>query len=126
MLPSGNFMISTVTFAGYFQKENPNTASYDNFYDLKIFSEYIAPALKIKRRFVGEEPFVKVTSQYNKDMKVLLKQNDIDVIEIPRLKIDDTVVNATFVRKCLESNEWEKIAKYVPDTTLRILKKMQK
>lgn len=126
VLPSGNFMISTVTFAGYFQKENPNTASYDNFYDLKIFSEYIAPALKIKRRFVGEEPVDKVTSQYNKDMKVLLKQNDIDVIEIPRLKIDDTVVNATFVRKCLESNEWEKIAKYVPDTTLRILKKMQK
>lgn len=121
ILPSGKFMISTVTFAGYFQKDNPEKASYDSFYDLKIFSEYIAPALKIKKRFVGEEPFDKVTSQYNKDMKILLGEKDIDVIEIPRLKIDDTVVNATYIRKCLEKKDWREITKYVPVTTMNIL-----
>lgn len=88
---------------------------------MKIFSEYIAPALKIKKRFVGEEPFDKVTSQYNKDMKILLGEKDIDVIEIPRLKIDDTVVNATYIRKCLEKKDWREITKYVPVTTMNIL-----
>ena len=70
---------------------------------------------------MGEEPFDKVTSQYNKDMKILLGEKDIDVIEIPRLKIDDTVVNATYIRKCLEKKDWREITKYVPVTTMNIL-----
>lgn len=54
-------------------------------------------------------------------MKILLGEKDIDVIEIPRLKIDDTVVNATYIRKCLEKKDWREITKYVPVTTMNIL-----
>ena len=82
VLPSGKFMISSITFPGYFMKDNPGNDCFDSFLDLKIFAYYIAPTLGISIRFVGEEPFDKVTAQYNYDMKIILSRNDIDVIKL--------------------------------------------
>lgn len=121
VLPSGRFMISSLTFPGYFTKENPEKASYDSFLDLKIFSHYIAPAFNIGIRFVGHEPFDKVTAQYNEDMKMILKEQDIMVLEIPRKKIGEDVISATKVRKLLKEKEWEQLKKFVPETTMNIL-----
>lgn len=122
IVPSGGFMISSVTFPGYFMKDTPTGASFDDFLDLKIFAHYIAPAFGISTRFVGEEPFDKVTAQYNYDMKILLKEAGIDVVEIPRKKIGDEFISATKVRKLLNSKDYNVLKKYLPKTTLNKIK----
>lgn len=122
VLPSGKFMISNVTFSGYFFKDTPNHKCYDSFLDLKIFSHYIAPDLNIKIRFVGEEPFDKVTAQYNSDMKIILREQGINVIEIPRKKYGTEIISATKVRKMLTDNMNCDLDKYVPQTTIDLLR----
>ncbi len=121
VLPSGGFMISSVTFPGYFFKEKPTEKSYDDFLDLKIFVNYIAPSFKINIRFVGEEPLDKVTAQYNYDMKKILKDAKIDVIEVPRKRIDNEIISATKVRELLKKGNYNLLEKYVPKTTIKYL-----
>lgn len=82
--PSGKFMISQGTFKSYFEKENESDAIIDATMDIWIFAQYIAPRLGITRRFVGEEPFDKITRQYNEQMQSLLPEYGIELIEIPR------------------------------------------
>ncbi len=122
VIPSGDFMISTLTFPGYFMKENPSRACYDTFLDLKIFAHYVAPAFNIESRFVGCEPFDKVTAQYNHDMKIILQDQGIMVIEVPRKEAEGQVISATMVRKMLMDKDWTKLEKFVPASTLEILK----
>ena len=121
VVPSGEFMISTITFPGYFLKEAPTKECYDTFLDLKIFAHYIAPAFKINVRIVGEEPSDPVTAQYNHDMKVILRHEGVDVIEIPRKRYGDEIISASRVRKLLETKQFDVLKKYVPQSTLKYL-----
>ena len=124
VIPSGDFMISTLTFPGYFMKDNPSGACYDTFLDLKIFAHYVAPAFDIKTRFVGCEPFDKVTAQYNYDMKVILQEQEVMVIEIPRKTVEEEVISATTVRRLLKDKSWDELERFVPISTLEFLKSM--
>lgn len=121
VLPSGKFMISSVTFPGYFTKGSSGKKYYDSFLDLKIFAHYIAPSLGISLRFVGEEPFDQVTSQYNCDMKLILEEQGITVIEIPRKKLENEVISATRVRSLMEAGEYSLLQKLVPDSTFQCI-----
>ncbi len=123
VLPSGKFMISSATFPGYFMKDTPIDNSYDDFLDLKIFAHYIAPAFGIETRFVGEEPFDRVTAQYNYDMQIILKEAGIDVIEIPRkMLIDGEIISATKARKFLKEKDYISLKDYLPETTIQRLR----
>lgn len=121
VISSGGFMISSVTFPGYFMKDTPVGNVYDDFLDLKIFAHYIAPAFGISTRFVGEEPLDKVTAQYNHDMEVILKESGIDVIEIPRNKLNGEYISATKVRKLLKKKDYIALKDYLPETTIQKL-----
>ena len=48
-------------------------------------------------------------------MKKLLVDLGIEVLEIPRLQIDEKTVNATQVRKWIKENEWNLLKQFVPE-----------
>lgn len=122
VVPSGNFIISAFTFPEYFMKDYVKEKEFDMSSDIEIFGSKIAPALHITKRFAGEEPFDVVTRRYNETMKNILPQYGIDFIEIPRFSASGTVINATMVRQLLAENSFDEISKFVPDSTLQILK----
>ena len=122
VLPSGKFMISSLTFSEYFQKENLQGSVIMPARDIEIFAKYIVPALSIDVRFVGEEPTDNVTRQYNEMMKDRLPIHGIEVKEIPRLKKDGIVISASVVRELLNDNKWEEASKYLPRETNDYLK----
>lgn len=123
VLPSGKFMISSLTFSGYFMKERPECDCLDSFLDLKIFAYYIAPAFGITVRFVGEEPFDRVTAQYNRDMKIILGEQAIDVLEIPRKRTLEKheIISATKVRSLMQKRNYDDLKGYVPESTIKCL-----
>lgn len=123
VLPSGKFIISSLSFPEYFTKEQNATSSFDASKDLAFFSAKIAPALNIKKRFVGEEPLDVTTNEYNVQMKKILNQYGIDTIEVPRLTNNDQVINATQVRKWMKEGNYDAISEYVPDSTFEVIKK---
>ena len=73
--------------------------------DLKIFRQYLAPALGITHRFVGNEPFCAVTAKYNRDMRYWLEtpalpSPPIALVEIERLQYQGTAISASGCASC--------------------------
>ena len=124
VVPSGDFIISQTTFANYFSKETTqHKANAEE--DVRIFGELIAPQLNITKRFVGQEPFDRVTSEYNSLMKSILPEFNVELIEIPRYCLNDdpngNAINATSVRKALIDRNFDFIAKRVPKSVCEYL-----
>ncbi len=124
VFPSGQLMISTTTFPEYFQKDELSNVIIDTSKDLTIFASIIAQRLKIKVRFVGEEPIDIVTQNYNEKMKELLPNYGVQVIEIPRITDKfSNVISASRVRQYLLDKEFNKIKEIVPLSTYEFLVK---
>ncbi|ONI43401.1 hypothetical protein AN641_10305 [Candidatus Epulonipiscioides gigas] len=123
VVPSGNFIISQMTFPQYFTKETVTEGEKMSGpdVDLGIFCLKIAPELNITKRFVGEEPYCAVTNNYNTEMKKMLPKYDIEVIEIPRKEIDNEVISASKVRRCINNNDYDALKLLVPEATFEFL-----
>ena len=122
VVPSGNFIISSITFPEYFMKDYVKEKNFDVSMDVQVFCRYIAPELNIKVRFAGEEPFDPVTLNYNENMSRILPEYGMEFCEIPRMKLDNgEIVNATQVRSLLKDKKYEELEKYVPHSTYRLL-----
>lgn len=122
VVPSGNFIISSYTFPEYFMKDYVKQKNFDVSNDVRVFGEYIAPALSIKTRFAGEEPTDPVTANYNETMERILPEYGIKFDEIPRAKLNESqIISATEVRNLLGKKDYDSIHQYVPDSTYSIL-----
>lgn len=121
VVPSGPFILSQTTFPEYFIKEADEDITQNAENDITFFAERIAPKLNIRYRFVGEEPEDLVTNEYNSAMKRILPKNGIELVEIPRKKLNKHYISASLVRKYYEDYDEEKLYKLVPKTTLEIL-----
>ncbi len=127
LYPGSEYMISRATFSSYFFKEKNVVGDSFTAIDLLIFREWIAPALGITHRFVGTEPFCRVTNKYNMDMKYWLQADlsaapPVHVVEIARTEQDQRAISASEVRRLLRADDFDRIAKLVPPTTYDLLK----
>lgn len=121
-----DYIISRATFPHYFLKDK---GLADDLYlelDLKIFRQYIAPALNITHRFVGTEPLCQVTAAYNHKMHQWLDSSElaspkIQVVELARKQYQDQPISASKVRKLWGEQNWSELAHYVLESTFRYL-----
>ena len=119
--PTSEYLISSATFPTYFIKDKYKAGEINCILDLTIFSDYFARILKIKKRFVGTEPYDKVTASYNIQMKKFLEKRGIEVIEIQRYEDINMPISASRVRKLMVDGDYEQIKKIVPEITYRYL-----
>lgn len=121
VLPSGKYIISKETFSQYFEKDNVEQVD-DMDYDVRIFGEVVAKELGISVRFVGEEPFDKVTRKYNETMKSILPEYGMEVIEIPRVTSGNgQAISASAVRRALNEQNEELVQSMLPESTIEYL-----
>ena len=122
---SGPYIISGATFPGYFQKDkNAVIESHVNL-DLEIFIK-IAKALNINVRYFGEESSNIETGIYNNIMKEKLPNYGINCIILSRTKDDEgEIINTSNLRKMIKFGRFEKIKKFVPDSTYKFLVSLQ-
>jgi [citrate (pro-3S)-lyase] ligase len=113
VIPSGKYMISTVTLPGYFEKETCPFAEFDATEDLVLFADVIAKRFDIRVRFAGEEPKDAFTNRYNESMGRILPEHGVNFVEIPRMCLENEVVSASLVRKYMAEGRWEEIQKLV-------------
>ena len=121
--PSGPYMISGLTFPTYFLKESEDPSALQSEVDVTLFARAIAPALGIRRRFAGEEPFDAVTRLYNDTMERLLSENGVEFCKIARVCLGDEPISASRVRKLLSEHGGvtEEIRAMVPACTAAYL-----
>lgn len=106
IIPSSEYIISSLTFPSYFLKEI-NTHNFEWMEsDVLIFKKYFMEILNIKRRYVGTEddPFMKM---YNDVLKNKLGKQ---LIEIKRFN----GISASHVRKLIAQNQLEKALEFIP------------
>jgi [citrate (pro-3S)-lyase] ligase len=116
-----DYIISDATFPSYFIKEYQDYVETHARLDLAVFTEYIAPVLNIKKRFVGEEPCCAVTATYNRIMKETLPTSGIDVEEVPRILRGGREISASRVRGLIKMGEIGAVKELVPETTYKLL-----
>lgn len=115
--PTSDYLISSATFPTYFIKDKYKAGDINCIMDLTIFCDYFAKILNIRKRFVGTEPYDRVTASYNLQMKKFLGEKGINVIEIQRYEEDNEPVSASRVRKLMVEGNYEQIKKMVPKVT---------
>lgn len=121
VIPSGNYIISSQTLAGYFEKDSIGHIYLDATTDLELFAQ-IADVLNITVRFAGEEPIDAFTRQYNENMRATLESYGIKFVEIKRKEESGQPISASRVRNLLKQKDFEAISEIVPVSTYEYLK----
>jgi [citrate (pro-3S)-lyase] ligase len=112
-----SYCVSGATFPAYYLKRKSDAAELQAALDATLFATRIAPALGIRRRFVGTEPYCQVTSAYNRAMAAILPAHGIELVEIARLERDGAAVSASAVRAALRDGEMARVRTLVPPST---------
>ena len=118
---AGEYIVSMATFPAYFTREE-DVAKLQALLDVRVFSQYVVPALGITARYVGEEPYCPITRLYNEAMSESLPQNGIDFHVIPRVAKDGRAISASRVRQILRDGGGANDVKgLVPEATYDFL-----
>lgn len=127
VLPTNDYLISSATFPSYFLKDAAyeTVAQVQATLDATLFKEKIAPVLEITQRFVGEEPFSKVTEIYNQSLKKVFAE-EIQLVVVPRIASDGQLISATKVRNALKNQDMATLESFLPPTTYKYLQEHNK
>lgn len=125
VLPSGEYIISSATFPSYFLKEEgERLRAYVNL-DVGIFGRYFCKRFNIVKRYVGEEPFCKVTKAYNEALKSVLPSYGVEVREVARKAVGNVAISASRVRNLLKEGnvqfQHQQLSELLPEVTLEFL-----
>ena len=125
VVETGPYLISAATFPTYFLPDRDQAGTAQCQLDLAIFTQQLAPALGITRRYVGTEPFSALTDDYNRNLAEQLPAHGIRLIQVPRMEQDGCAVSASRVRKLLKEGNLAEIRDLVPPATYAYLTKDQ-
>ncbi|MDR0649718.1 MAG: [citrate (pro-3S)-lyase] ligase [Synergistaceae bacterium] len=111
-----SYMISSAVFPSYFLEDGDEAITAQAHLDLNIFRK-IASALGVSRRYVGTEPFSRVTGLYNSVMKEELPKYGIECVEVSRLELGGRTVSASRVRQAIHDGDMDAVRAMVPQST---------
>ena len=117
---TGDYMVSAKTFPSYFLKEDEDVTRVQATLDALIFKNYIAKALGITKRYVGEEPLSFATNIYNQALKDVF-QDDLELVILKRKEMGEGVISASRVRALLKQGNLQDVKELVPETTYDFL-----
>ena len=114
---SGDYIISSATFPGYFLEDEEAAVKAQAELDIKVFS-LIAKELGVGVRYAGDEPYSVTTRIYNEVMQSLLPEAGVKCVIVPRLKAGERAISASLVRKAIHDGDLEKVMDMLPVSTL--------
>lgn len=117
-----SYLISQATFPAYFLPGSDAAAAAQAELEGRVFAR-IGEALGIGVRFLGEEPFSRVTNIYNRLLVQTLPQAGIQCRILPRKATPGgEVISASAVRRALAWGDWGTVEAMTPPTTLSFLR----
>ncbi len=115
---TGEYLISSATFPGYFLKSEEKILRTQARLDTALFVR-IAQALDVTVRYVGSEPRSVVTGIYNEVLLESLPAHGIQCRILPRKELPDgRIISASSVRQAIHDDRLDDVADMLPETTL--------
>lgn len=121
ILPSSEYMVSRATFPTYFLKDEKRVNRHHAQLDALLFAQGFVSSRHITTRFFGEEPKDITTKNYMDICAKILPEHGCNVVIIPRISADETLISATTVREGWKRKDWALLEKLVPSSTLAYL-----
>ncbi len=121
VIRGGEYIISQATFPSYFLRKEDEVLKAYTTLDASIFGRYFCKTLNITTRFVGEEPYCKVTRAYNDSLKKILPMYGVEVVEVKRKAFMEDIISASKVRKLIKDGKISDIEHIVPSSTWKFL-----
>ena len=128
MIATGPYIVSGAIFPNYFLKnESWNFVSEKQAeIDVKIFVEYIAPILNIKKRYIGCETYCETTAAYNTAMHKILPEHNIEVVECERISsntdfCEKNYISASKIREAIKQDKLNDVLDSLPESTQKFL-----
>ena len=119
---TGEYLISSATFPGYFLKSEEKILRTQARLDTALFVR-IARALDVTVRYVGHEPHSVVTGIYNQVLSEALPAQGIQCRILPRKELPDgRVISASAVRQAIHDDRLDDVADMLPATTLNFFR----
>lgn len=118
VVPGGEYIISSATFPSYFIKEkNERLRAYTEI-DARLFGSFFCKKFNITKRFVGTEPYCKVTDVYNDTLKTVLPEYEVEIQEIERKQFEGEAISASRIRNLLKLGSQGLLKNMLPKVTL--------
>jgi [citrate (pro-3S)-lyase] ligase len=124
VIKGGEYIISAATFPSYFLRQEDERLKAYTTLDATIFGRYFCETLNITKRFIGEEPYCKVTDAYNDSLKDILPIYGVEVVEVKRKALLGDIISASKVRKLIKEGKMTEIGHIVPRSTWEFLNTM--
>jgi len=121
VIPGGEYIISSASFPTYFLKKKEEMVLSQAQIDAGIFGKYFCSKFNIKDRYVGQEPLDFVTNQYNNALLEELNKFGVKLHIIERLKLGETIVSASSVRKLIKEDKISEAFKLLPEAAINFL-----
>tara|TARA_R110001583_G_scaffold35585_1_gene118183 strand:+ start:30450 stop:31532 length:1083 start_codon:yes stop_codon:yes gene_type:complete len=128
MLSTGPYIVSGAIFPNYFLKHESWSLISEKQaeIDVKIFAEYIAPVLNIKKRYIGCETYCETTAAYNTAMHKILPKHNIEVIECERITSNKDFckkeyISASKIREAIKQDNLNEVLDFLPENTKNFL-----
>ncbi len=121
VVPGGEYIISSATFPSYFLREEGARLKAYTELDAGIFAKYFCKSLNITRRYVGTEPYCKVTNAYNEALREVLREYGVELHLIERKKQGSYDISASTVRNLIKEDNYDELKKILPNTTFEFL-----
>ena len=121
VLPGGEYIISSATFPSYFLREEGQKLRAYVDLDASIFAKYFCKSLNITKRYVGEEPYCKVTEEYNQALKKVLPLYGVEVKQVIRKEYGHIAISASRVRNLIKEGNINDLNNLLPKVTLEFL-----
>lgn len=114
------YMVSYVTFPAYFLPTADEAIEFQTTLDARLFRNQIAPALNIRTRYLGSEPFSRTTGIYNQVLQTELPPT-VTVKIVARLTSNDHIITATQVRQALADGQIATVQDWLPESTAQFI-----
>lgn len=123
VLSCGPLLGSYKTFPEYFTTvKQQGIFSYDFAnVDIAIFGHFVCPALGIKYRYFGEEPYDSFTAQMNDFFKKELPKYGVIPVFKKRAQIGNIPISASIVRQLIKTGNYAEASKYCHIYTVQTL-----
>jgi len=121
VIRGGEYIISSATFPSYFLRKADEVLEAYTALDATIFGKHFGSKFRIKKRYVGHEPYCNVTNAYNNALKKVLPTFHMEVFEIKRKEENNSPISASRVREYIKTDDMDSIKKIVPRVTYEFL-----
>jgi len=118
VIPGGEYIISSATFPSYFLREEGERLKAYVDLDASIFGKYFCEYFNITKRYVGEEPYCRVTRAYNEALMKVLPIYGVEVQEIHRKEFEHIAISASRVRDLIKTGNVNELKELLPQVTL--------